>query len=48
MVAQDTGDAIRSAVRGDVFWGYGARAEDLAGKMKAPGRAWLLLPTAHQ
>ena len=25
MVAQDTGDATRSAVRGDVFWGYGTR-----------------------
>jgi membrane-bound lytic murein transglycosylase A len=48
MVAQDTGGAIRGAVRGDVFWGYGAHAEDLAGKMKAPGRAWLLLPKTHQ
>jgi membrane-bound lytic murein transglycosylase A len=48
MVAQDTGDAIRGAVRGDVFWGYGARAEDLAGKMKASGRAWLLLPKARK
>ena len=47
MVTQDTGGAIRGAVRGDVFWGYGARAEDLAGKMKASGRAWLLLPKAR-
>ena len=47
MVAQDTGSAIRGAVRGDVFWGYGKRAEDLAGRMKAAGRAWLLLPKTH-
>jgi len=44
MIAQDTGGAIRGAVRGDVFWGHGPRAEDLAGKMKAEGRYWLLLP----
>jgi membrane-bound lytic murein transglycosylase A len=44
MVAQDTGGAIRGAVRGDVFWGYGDRAEYLAGHMKSQGRAWLLLP----
>lgn len=44
MVAQDTGGAIRGPVRGDVFWGYGAQAEDMAGKMKAQGRYWLLLP----
>ncbi len=44
LIAQDTGGAIRGAVRGDVFWGYGPRAEYLAGHMKAPGRAWVLLP----
>lgn len=44
MVAQDTGGAIRGAVRGDVFWGHGKRAESLAGPMKSPGRAWILLP----
>lgn len=44
MVAQDTGGAIRGAVRGDVFWGHGERAEYLAGKMKSEGRYWLLLP----
>jgi len=48
MVAQDTGSAIVGAVRGDVFWGYGKRAEDLAGRMRAPGRAWLLIPKPHQ
>ena len=44
MVAQDTGGAITGAVRGDVFWGHGDRAEHLAGHMKAQGRYWLLLP----
>ncbi len=44
MIAQDTGGAIRGAVRGDVFWGYGERAENLAGAMKSDGRYWVLLP----
>lgn len=44
MVAQDTGGAIRGPVRGDVFWGYGDRAEDIAGHMKSTGRYWALLP----
>lgn len=44
MVAQDTGGAIRGAVRGDVFWGAGPPAEALAGPMAAKGRTWLLLP----
>ena len=44
MIAQDTGSAIRGAVRGDVFWGPGARAANRAGKMKAPGRYWFLIP----
>jgi len=44
MVTQDTGGAIRGPVRGDVFWGYGAQAEKLAGPMKSKGRYWILLP----
>ncbi|MBK8971354.1 MAG: murein transglycosylase A [Hahellaceae bacterium] len=44
MVAQDTGGAIRGAVRGDVFWGFGDEAEHLAGHMKSSGRYWVLLP----
>ena len=44
VVAQDTGGAIRGAVRGDVFWGGGPDAEYLAGHMKSQGRYWLLLP----
>lgn len=44
MVGQDTGGAIRGIVRGDFFWGYGDRAEDMAGKMKSKGGYWFLLP----
>lgn len=44
LVAQDTGGAIRGPVRGDVFWGHGADAEQRAGLMKSSGRYWLLLP----
>ncbi|MBX2834313.1 MAG: murein transglycosylase A [Micavibrio sp.] len=44
MMAQDTGGAIRGAVRGDVFWGHGDRAEAMAGPMKSDGRYWVLLP----
>lgn len=44
MVTQDTGGAIRGPVRGDFFWGYGAKAEKMAGAMKSKGRYWFLLP----
>ncbi len=46
LVAQDTGGAIRGPVRGDVFWGSGARAEAVAGHMRNSGRLWLLLPVS--
>jgi len=46
LVAQDTGGAIRGAVRGDVFWGFGADAQAIAGRMKAHGRLFVLLPKA--
>lgn len=46
MVAQDTGGAIKGPVRGDVYFGFGAEAGELAGQMKQPGRWWLLLPRA--
>jgi membrane-bound lytic murein transglycosylase A len=44
MIAQDTGGAIRGVVRGDVFWGHGEEAAEIAGRMKHPGRMWVLLP----
>lgn len=44
MMTQDTGGAIRGPVRGDFFWGYGSKAENLAGEMKSKGQYWFLLP----
>jgi membrane-bound lytic murein transglycosylase A len=44
MIAQDTGSAIKGAVRGDVFFGAGQKAEKLAGTMKQLGRYYVLLP----
>ncbi len=46
LIAQDTGGAIRGAVRGDVFFGFGGTAEQQAGEMKAQGRLFVLLPNA--
>lgn len=44
MLAQDTGGAIRGAVRVDYFWGFGPQAGEMAGKMKQKLKIWLLLP----
>ena len=44
MIAQDTGGAIRGAVRADFFWGSGDEAGMLAGRMRQQGRLWLLWP----
>lgn len=44
MMAQDTGGAIKGAVRGDFFWGYGEQAGAQAGRMKQQGRMWVLFP----
>jgi len=44
MVAQDTGGAIRGAVRADFFWGFGKDAGKEAGGMKQSGKMWVLLP----
>ncbi len=46
MVAQDTGSAIKGAVRGDFFWGAGDPALAEAGRMKQRGSYYLLLPQA--
>lgn len=48
MIAQDTGGAIKGTVRGDVYWGNGADAAAIAGKMKSSGRYWLLVPKTYQ
>ena len=44
VLAQDTGNAIRGPVRGDLFWGVGPAALALAERMKSPGAYYLLLP----
>lgn len=44
MIAQDTGSAITGPVRGDVFFGAGPNAEQLAGHMKQAGSYYILLP----
>jgi membrane-bound lytic murein transglycosylase A len=44
LFAQDKGGAIKGAVRGDVFCGWGEEAEAMAGRMKQQGNAYLLLP----
>jgi len=44
MLAQDTGGAIRGAVRADFFWGFGEDAAREAGRMKQALRMWVLLP----
>ena len=43
-VAQDTGGAIKGDLRADVFWGFGGRAEAIAGRMKSIGSLYVLLP----
>lgn len=47
VLAQDTGGAIRGPVRADFFWGFGAEAGTLAGRMRQPGRMWVLLPRGY-
>lgn len=44
VMAQDTGGAIRNAVRADYFWGFGDEAGENAGRMKQQGMLWILLP----
>lgn len=42
--AQDTGGAIKGRLRADFFFGHGPLAEYYAGRMKAPGRLYVLRP----
>lgn len=42
--AQDTGGAIRGAVRADLFLGFGEKAERVAGAMRQRGKLYVLLP----
>jgi membrane-bound lytic murein transglycosylase A len=44
MLAQDIGGAIRGPARVDIFFGWGRAAEERAGRMRARGGEFLLLP----
>jgi membrane-bound lytic murein transglycosylase A len=44
VLAQDTGSAIRGAVRADYFAGWGDAAGELAGRLKQPLQLWVLWP----
>ncbi|MCL1861259.1 MAG: MltA domain-containing protein [Proteobacteria bacterium] len=44
VMAQDTGAAIKGAVRADFFWGFGDEAGEQAGKMRQQGKMWVLWP----
>lgn len=44
MFAQDTGGAIKGAVRADFYWGFGELAAVRAGSMRQSGRMWVLFP----
>ncbi len=44
VLAQDTGGAIKGAVRADLFLGFGKDAMEVAGELKAPLKLWILLP----
>ena len=46
MVAQDTGSAIKGRQRGDIFFGSGAEAGTIAGRMTAEGELVALVPKA--
>ena len=44
MLAQDLGGAIKGPARADIFFGWGKQAEERAGRMRAQGQEYLLLP----
>jgi membrane-bound lytic murein transglycosylase A len=45
--AQDTGGAIRGAVRADYFWGFGNEAGQMARSTRHRGQMWVMLPNAE-
>lgn len=44
VLAQDTGGAIKGAIRADMFLGFGDKARDTAGELKSALELWILLP----
>jgi membrane-bound lytic murein transglycosylase A len=45
--AQDTGGAIRGALRADYFWGFGAEAGQKARSTRHRGQMWVMMPLAE-
>ncbi|WP_345991494.1 MltA domain-containing protein [Sulfurimonas sp. HSL-1716] len=45
--AQDRGAAIKSAIRADLFTGFGDEALDIAGNLKAKLKMWIFLPKVN-
>jgi membrane-bound lytic murein transglycosylase A len=44
VIAQDTGSAIVGPARADIYFGAGAEAARMAGRIKNPGRFFMLVP----
>ena len=47
VMAQDTGGAIKGAIRADMFLGFGDKAMNTAGKLKSPLELWVILPKSE-
>jgi membrane-bound lytic murein transglycosylase A len=47
MIAQDVGSAIKGPERGDIYFGSGKAAGQLAGVTKHPGKFIVLLPNGE-
>lgn len=47
VLAQDTGGAIKGAIRADMFLGFGRDAMNTAGELKSPLKLWILLPKSE-
>ncbi|WP_457747034.1 murein transglycosylase A [Sulfurimonas sp.] len=45
--AEDTGGAIKGAIRADYFLGSGKEAAKIAGHLKSPLKLWILLPESE-
>jgi len=45
--AQDTGGAIKGAIRADMFLGFGKKAMNIAGELKSPLNLWVILPKKY-
>ncbi len=48
VIAEDTGGAIKGAVRADLFLGYGDEAMKIAGRLKSTLSLWILVPNSME